>query len=116
MYPSDHALWEAYSSAQIFQALRIILSTGSDAHLMLGQEHGRGPMRDTLRQEVSLMAQLYAKDHIKDIGILDNLKRAITELRKRSQRSRSEETMQGGGRKILTMLLAHETDGRHTEV
>lgn len=61
------------------------------------------------------MAELYAKDHIKGIAVLDNLKRAIPELRQRSQRSRSEETMQGGGRKMLTMFLARETSRRHTE-
>lgn len=42
-------------------------------------------LRETSREKVSLMTQPYIKDHIKGIAVLDNLKRAIIKLRKRSR-------------------------------
>ena len=62
-------------------------------------------LRETLRDEGSLTKQSYVKDPIKGIAVLNNLKRAITKLRKRRQKSRSKETIQDGGRKILSMVI-----------
>lgn len=54
-------------------------------------------LRETLRDKISLTKQSYVKDPIKAIAVLNNLKRAITKLRKRrSQEAKKQFKMEAG--------------------